>query len=214
LTSLASITEDDALDELLFAAPAVLPPTADPDATERCHACRELGGAPHRRWLCPRCYHDGPTRSCYSTDGRRIAWPEPDGRPGGPSADLFVPLPIAPRGDWWGDDTADDEAIRPRPLKRMPRGRLSPAELAAQDRADEAKVLAVVDDVTQAGTYLADDGQPAAGVSRVQLSAAIGDKTALLAIDRLVTAGVLSVVQARGPAGRRGKSVRRPAPRS
>jgi uncharacterized protein YciI len=210
MSSLASILDDDGTTDFT----ALLPATVESE--EQCVACRQIGGDRRLRGLCKYCYHSRPAlRSCYSTTGKKLCdlpSAEPDV---GPSADLFAPPPIAPRGDWWSNDEADDEAVRPRPLKRQHRNRMTPAQQAAQDHEDEQAVLAAVDLLVQQGLYTADDGTRAAGVRAIARVSELADPLVIEIADRLVAEGSLESIAVRYVRpGIRARGVRRPAPRS
>src|SRR5438552_1072388 len=102
-----------------------------PAAPSLCRNCSSPGADATRRWLCPGCASDGAVRSCFSTDGRRIA--DPPAPFAEPSEYIEVPIRV----------TALDRDQPQRPQPRRPRRAVATtaAELQAQREADDAALL-------------------------------------------------------------------------
>jgi hypothetical protein len=164
-----------------------------------CHACGTPDGSRERRRLCRRCYSDGPTRSSFDAQGRRLAKP--------------LPQTLS-----WNDQDQDpDEAPAAGPVPVQPtrsgtRRRLAnEAEQRLRDRADETALLAAVDALVTEGRYVADDGQVGAGAAAAGLLAGLPKVRAEEAVGRLVAAGVLRRLPTRflrAPGGRPGRGKR------
>ncbi len=169
----------------------------------RCPNCGGPGGTAATRFLCGPCYADGPTRSCFDPRGRRVA-EQPVERV---EANEYVELPITIQDP----DFEQRHPAGPKPPRQRPRRRPTPTDPAArlaQQQADDAALLAAVEEVTRRARHLiAGTCVPAAGTRAAGLLAQLPAKAVEAAVARLVEAGrvrrVTVVVCAEGRDGGR-----------
>ena len=146
-------------------------------APPTCRNCGTPGADPAQRHLCGRCYADGPTRSCFSFDGRRIAT-----------------APVLPRRQ-------EVEAHSPTPWPEQPepakRPRLPHSRGPQSEAADDDALLAVVDRLIAEGRYQTPEGIAVAGQQAALRAAGLTQHRCEEAVERMVLAGVLRRVTAR-----------------
>src|SRR5579885_229917 len=119
-------------------------------AAALCRNCQGPGADPTRRWLCPACASDGAIRSCFSTDGRRVAEPVAERV----EQSEYVEVPITLEAPYDGRQPAEPPPhSRPRRPRRCPTP-TDPAARQAQQEADDAALLAAAEEVTRRGRHL------------------------------------------------------------
>jgi hypothetical protein len=146
-----------------------------------CGGCGSSAGDPDRRFLCARCYADGPTRSRFRSDGTRIAEPpvvaprDNDGTPPGRGEFAKGRRSISGR-ETFAVQAGDEEVRRLR---------------------EDGALLSAVQQLTEAGNHIAADGLPAAGQRAACRLADLGEHRSEVVVERLLKSGRLKRVEVR-----------------